>query len=141
LIEQGVVRSVAGEMATIEVLPASPESCATCGGCAEVSTGRILEIRSTPGLRPGQRVELEVQGAGGLGPAAVVFLLPVVAILIGAVSGNLVVSQYPHLGVSQTLGGFLGAVVLLVPALVALRHYDRAYGKRGARVRILRRWD
>lgn len=141
MIEKGVVRSVIDEMATVEVLPASAESCATCGGCAEGPAGRFLEIRNSMGLRPGQRVDLEVTGADELGPAAAVFLLPVVAILMGAVAGTLLVVSYPEMGISQTLGGFLGALALLLPAILAVRLYDRAYGRREARVRILRKWD
>ena len=139
MIEKGVVRSVDGEMATIEILPLSPESCESCGSCAEGPAGRVLEIRNTMDLYAGQRVELEVQGVGELGPAAVVFLLPVAAILLGAVIGNLVVAKYADLGISQTLGGILGSIAFLVPAILAVRWYDRAYSRKGAQVRIIRK--
>jgi positive regulator of sigma E activity len=138
LIEKGVVRSVEGEMVTVEVLPSSPESCASCGSCADSPAGRTIELRSTMDLSPGQRVELEVKGVGELGPAAAVFLLPVTAILIGAVLGNQVLAWYPDLDLSPTLAGVLGALAVAIPVIVAIRLYDRAYGRRVPRVRILR---
>ena len=138
MIEQGVVRAVDGDLITIDVLPGSPESCGSCGGCAEGPIGRTLEIRSTMDLRPGQRVDLEVTGAGELGPAAAVFLLPVVAILVGAVMGNQIIAWYPDLDLSPTWAGVLGALAVVIPVVVAIRLYDRAYRRQGPKVRILR---
>jgi len=89
-------------------------------------------------LRPGQRVELEVKGVGELGPAAAVFLLPVIAILVGAVMGNQMIVWYPNSGFSPTWAGVLGALVVVIPAVVGIRLYDRAYRRKGPNVRILR---
>ena len=138
MIEQGVVRAVDGDLVTIEVVPGSPESCGTCGGCAEGPTGRTLEIRSTMDLRPGQRVELEVKEVGELGPAAAVYLLPVIAIIVGAVMGNQMIDWYPDLTLTPTWAGVLGALAIVIPAVVAVRLYDRAYRRKGPKVRILR---
>ena len=119
--------------------PASPDACGTCGSCADGPSGRILEVRSKLELRPGQRVELEVQSDGELGPAAAVFLLPVGALMVGAIVGTLVVTRWTSLGISNTLGAFLGALTFLLPAVLAVRAYDRAYGRKGTPVKILRR--
>ncbi len=141
LIEKGVVRSIEGNLAVIEVMPASPESCESCGGCAEGPVGRTLETRNTMDLHPGQFVDLEIRGMDELGPATAVFLLPVAAIMMGAVIGNVVVAAYPDLGISQTLGGVLGALAFVAPAILAVRWYDRVYGRRRPQVRILRKRD
>ena len=141
LLEKGVVRSVEGDRATVEVVPLSPESCESCGGCSDGPTGQTLEIRTTLDLRPGQRVDLEVKGVGELGPAAAVFLLPVAALMFGAITGNLVVASCAGLGISPTLGGVLGALAFVVPAVMVVRWYDRAHARREPQVRILRTRD
>jgi positive regulator of sigma E activity len=138
LIEQGVVRAVNGAVVRIEVLPAEPESCKSCGSCADGPTGRILEIENRSDLRVGQRLDLEVKGVGDFGPAVAVFLLPVTAILLGGVLGSQLVVWFPGLGLSSTTSGVIGAVTLLIAAVLGIRLYDRAFARRRPKVRVLR---
>ena len=65
-------------------------------------------------------------------------LLPVVAILVGAVMGNQIIAWYPDLDLSPTWAGVLGALAVVIPVVVAIRLYDRAYRRQGPKVRILR---
>ena len=136
--ERAIVRAVRGSHVEVEVDPASPEACATCGSCDEGPSGRLLELDAVPGVRPGQWVVLEVREARGLGPPVMAFLLPVVAILVGTILGAAVPSRVGRPGWSQTGCALVGAVVLLALALVAVRRYDRALRRRGHEPRIVR---
>ena len=139
MMERGVIRTVRDGLAEVEVRPASQDACATCGSCADEPQGRLLEVKAAPGAEPGRRVLIEVRDEGGLGPAFVVFLLPVLALLIGAVLGSHVPSWTGSPDLSPTLAAILGALALLGLAILAVRSYDRAYGtKAGPRPRIVR---
>lgn len=136
--ERAIVRAVREGLVEVEVLPAKPEACGTCASCDEGVSGKLLELDSVPGLRPGSRVVLEVREARGLGPPAVAFLLPVVAVLVGAILGARIPGWIRRPGWSETGFALLGAVLLLAPACVAVRRYDRALGRRGVGPRIVR---
>ena len=125
----------------MNVLPASPEACKTCGGCEEPEHDAVLKVDAVEGLQPGSRVWIEVPDAGELGPAVVVFLLPVLAILIGAILGAMLPGWFAE---GSTLGSgnptwcaLLGAVVLLVPVLILIRMYDRSRSRRELGPRIV----
>lgn len=138
MIEQGVVRSVQEGLVRIQVLSSSAESCASCGGCEAGADGRILEVTASEGLAPGRRVLLEVPEPGGLGPVLVVFLLPVLALVGGAVIGALTPSWTGWEFLSPTGFAFFGALVLLAPSVYLVRWYDRAVERKQARPRVLR---
>ena len=92
----------------------------------------LLEVEGEPGLVVGSRVRVEVRDGGELGPAAVVFLLPVIGIIAGVALGSLV----PALISRPTWGGTLcavgGAAAGLCLSLVLIRMYDRRYRRRSA---------
>jgi sigma-E factor negative regulatory protein RseC len=132
------VRRVLGEVAEVEIMPASADSCASCGSCAEGPGGRILEIPAGPGIEPGRRVTVEVSEPGGLGPAFVVFLLPVLAIVLGATLGAAVPDWTGWKFLSATGFGFLGAVVFLLPVLFVIRRYDRRVQSASSRPKVIR---
>ena len=135
--ERGIVRAIRGGVAEVEVTPASPEACRTCGGCQEQPQGLALLVDAVDGLRPGSRVWIEVQEGGELGPAVAVFLLPVLAILIGAILGAKL-PDWTTLGSgNSTWFALLGAVVLLVPVLILIRVYDRSRSRRELGPRIV----
>ena len=59
-------------------------------------------------------------------------------ILVGAVLGSMVPDWFSMESGSSTGYALLGAVVLLVPALIAVRIYDRSRNRRGLGPRIIR---
>jgi len=124
-------------MAEIEVVPSSPEACETCGSCEEKPQGPALMVDTVDGLVPGDRVWIEVQEGGELGPAVAVFLLPVLAILIGAILGARLPDWTTLEWGNSTWFALLGAVALLVPVLVLIRIYDRSRSRRELGPRIV----
>lgn len=139
--ERGIVRAIRGGIAEVEVIPASPEACKTCGSCEDQPQGPALMVDAVDGLVPGSRVWIEVQGEGELGPAVAVFLLPVLAILIGAILGAMLPDWFLEgtawESIDSTWGALLGAVVLLIPVLILIRIYDRSRSRRELGPRIV----
>ena len=135
--ERGIVRAVRGGIAEVEVIPTSEEACRTCGGCEEQSDGPLLMADAVDGLHPGNRVWIEAPEEGELGHAAAVFLLPVLAILIGAILGAKLPEWTAWTSIGSTWGALLGAVVLLIPAVILIRIYDRSRSRRELGPRIV----
>jgi positive regulator of sigma E activity len=131
-IEQGIVRVVERGFAEVLMQPASADACSTCGTCGEGPQGRLLRVPAVPGVEPGRRVSVEVpEEEGDLKAALVVFLIPVLAIVLGAVVGSAAMAD-------RTAGACLGAFALLVPAVLLVRWYDRRRGRAVPTARIVR---
>ncbi|MEN8152033.1 MAG: SoxR reducing system RseC family protein [Planctomycetota bacterium] len=139
--ERGIVRTISDGMAKVIVVPASPESCDSCGVCEDPSRNAEVTVEAVDGLYPGKRVWIEVPGDGELGPAVVVFLLPVLAILVGAILGAMLPGWF--LGGTALESGtstwfaLLGVVLLLVPVLILIRIIDRGRSRRESGPRIV----
>jgi len=140
MLERGVVQGIEDGLARIRIRVESAEACASCKVCAEEPDGRYLTAEALPGVQIGSRVEVTVPDDAALGPAVVVFLLPVVSIIVGAGLGSHMPTWLNRSDYSETLFGILGAMLLLACSALAIRWYDRSFRKssRGARVvRIL----
>jgi sigma-E factor negative regulatory protein RseC len=136
--ETGYVRAVREGKAEVVVSPTAAEACASCGICEVGPMGTVLEVESVEGLEAGDRVDLEVSEPGSLGPAAVVFLVPVAALVAGAVLGARVPGWISGEGGTSTGAAVIGAFVMLGAAILAVRAYDRALNRRLAKPRIVR---
>lgn len=137
MIERGVIRAIKGGLAEVEVTPTSPEACETCGGCEDQPRGPVLFVDAEEGMVPGRRVRIEVPEGGELGPAVVVFFLPVFAMVVGAVLGSMIPEWISGETGNSTGFALLGAVVLLVPVLILVRIVDRRRSRRGLGPRIV----
>ena len=84
----------------------------------------VTEAWNNPGAKVGDRVYVHVPDRGRIAGAVVLFLVPVLALLLGLVSGMWAAEQL-GLGQHATLGAGIAAVVLLVPSFFLIRWYDR----------------
>ena len=141
MVERGVVRAVSGDRAEVEISPAAPEECRTCGVCDERPEGRVVVAAGGRGLAPGRRVEVEVGAAPAVAAAVVVFLLPVAALCAGALVGSRFPSWVGAGGVSETAGAVMGAVIALLLSLLVVRACDRWWRRRAPAARIVRAID
>jgi sigma-E factor negative regulatory protein RseC len=124
-------------MAEVEVTPASPEACGSCGGCEEQPKGPVLFVDADERMAPGRRVKIEVPEGGELGPAVVVFFLPVLALVVGAILGSRIPAWTSAESGNSTGYALLGALVLLAPALIVVRIADRRRARAGSGPRII----
>ena len=87
-----------------------------CHGCLASSRfeGRVL---NSVGAQPGDLVQVSLASKDFLRGAAMLYLIPVVALMTGAVAGTWVAGR---IGWYQTAGGVLGAAICLVLAALIL---------------------
>ncbi|MFQ5863146.1 MAG: SoxR reducing system RseC family protein [Candidatus Brocadiales bacterium] len=85
-IEEGVVRSVGNGKAVVEINNISPEECARCGVCVKAGdTTRLLDVKSVPGLVPGDKVTLKIDSPPLYKGISLLLFLPIVAFIIGCI--------------------------------------------------------
>jgi sigma-E factor negative regulatory protein RseC len=94
------------------------------GGCRSCLAGSKFESRVTNslGAKPGDIVKVSMRSRDFFKGAAMLYLLPVVALLVGALTGTWLAGL---LGLPPTPGGILGAVIGLGLAAIFLMRMDR----------------
>ena len=121
MTEIGEVVSYKGS--TVELRLVESEHCRSCpssGGCHAsmdlgISGERRLEAQSRFKTRPGDRVEVVIPENKRLAAGLVVFVLPVLLALVGAVLGSLIAPGNISTGIGAGVGlalGILGAVII-----------------------------
>ena len=95
------------------------------GGCHTCLAGAKFESRATNtvGAQPGDLVKVSLDPKRYFQGAAMLYLLPVTALLIGALVG---VWGSGHAGWSQTAGGILGAIMGISVTVLFLIRFDRS---------------
>ena len=103
--QEGIVLETFGDMAKVKA--SRHNDCDNCGACPG-NTAMILEVRNPVGARKGQLVLFEIQQVGMLKAAFVVYVLPLLAVLVGVVAGWYVAENYGgNILWYQIGGGFL----------------------------------
>lgn len=129
MAEEGTVIAVRPGEADIEL--ARSEACASCGACAPDGRGMLMEgVPVDDGLRPGDRVRVEIAPQATARARTLLFVLPVVALVIGYLAGFLLS------GVLRTPPDATGAAAALLAcastmAAVAIADRKRGGGRSG----------
>jgi sigma-E factor negative regulatory protein RseC len=128
MYETGTVKNVTGSGVELEVTPG--EQCGSCprqGGCHSrmdlgiTNQDRTIDARNDAGARVGDRVEVLIPGRRRLAAGLVVFGLPVLFGIAGAIIGSLAGSD-AGTGIGLAVGLAAGfAAALLVNRLVGRR--------------------
>lgn len=131
--EQGMVVSVADGMATVSIEPS--EACSSCGACAAGAGGkRILEgVVDTRGVHPGDTVEVETPGIARRRAQGLVYVVPVVALVVGYLAGFLLGTWAEF---APDVVGALFAIGAGALALVSLKWHERASGRTDEQPRV-----
>lgn len=116
----GVVLEVSGNKAKVKTSRHS--DCENCGACPG-NQAMIVEAQNPVGAKPGQRVELEIKEVNMLKAAFIVYMLPLIAIFLGALGGTWIGQEldYPVL-MFQIIGGSLAFIL----SVVYIKFFDRA---------------
>jgi sigma-E factor negative regulatory protein RseC len=127
--EQGKVVSFADGTARIKF--ERNEACARCGLCrVGLGTEPLLEVETEKPLSPGDKVTVEIKGPGLLGASILVFLVPLIFFLIGALVGRMLAVRLSLQGkMVDVMGLVVGASVLGV-VFALLRVYERRIRKK-----------
>lgn len=121
--EVGVVSSVNGGKAVIEINNVSQEECARCGVCVSAGdTTRLLEVESVPGLEVGDKVTLKIDSPSLYKGISILFFLPIVSFITGCIVATKIGFILP--AATNARMGLTGLLFFLVSlGLAAL--YDR----------------
>lgn len=118
--EQGVVIEISGNMAKVK--SNRHGDCKNCGACPG-DNATVLEVQNPLGAKPGQRVVFEIKEENMLKAAFVVYILPIIAILLGSMFGAWLA---PQIGQSVKIFQIGGAIVAFVLSLLYIKVFDKS---------------
>lgn len=110
--QEGVVIEINGAMAKIKA--GRHGDCKNCGACPG-DKSMVLDAQNPIGAKPGQRVAFEIKETNMLKAAFIVYLLPIVAIFIGAAAGNWLAVKFQYSTQAfQITGGIIGFIISII---------------------------
>ena len=128
--EQGVVIEIHEGIASVQI--DKSRACAHCkAGCMEQGGSMISQAENLAGAQVGDTVRLEFDHRAALKAALIVFGLPLLALLLGAVLAAVVADQTGYQGRSELLSIGFGAILFLL-TFFPIRAYDRHIKKSGS---------
>lgn len=116
----GVVIEVNGEMAKVK--SSRHGDCKNCGACPG-DNATVLDVQNPIGAKPGQRVIFEMKEVNMLKAAFVVYIMPLVAIFVGAVIGNWVGSKLERPVLAFQI---VGGVIAFFIAVINVKIFDKS---------------
>lgn len=117
---QGIVIESNGNLAKVKVNRHG--DCKNCGACPG-DNATVLDVQNLLKAKPGQRVLFEIKEANMLKAAFVVYILPLIAILLGSLSGMLLAEKIGEVEKIFEIGGGLVAFVL---AVLYIKIFDKS---------------
>jgi len=121
MVENGVV--IKAERNLAWVIMTKGEQCAGCTACKSFGEGRFEIVALNPfGARPGDNVEVEINPKQVVKYSAIVFLVPVIALIVGYFVGS---SWLGVLGISAEAAGIIGSLGLMLISFLGIVGYDR----------------
>jgi len=136
--EEGVIERVFKQKAEVRIQKSS--SCANCesrDGC-EILSGKeiMIEVANDLQAKAGDHVEISVPAGSLLKLSLLVYLVPIVALVIGASAGSLWAQSF---GVGSTLASIVGGGFLMGITFLILRKIDRAARDKGRYYPVMKR--
>ncbi|HMM22814.1 MAG TPA: SoxR reducing system RseC family protein [Selenomonadales bacterium] len=120
--QEGVVLAATAGMAKVKT--SRHNDCENCGACPG-NAAIVLDARNPIGAKPGQRVLVEVQEVGMLKSAFVVYMLPLIAMFVGAWLGTYLADQLAREAVWFQVGG---AGLFLIGSVLYVKYFDKSAG-------------
>lgn len=123
--EKGIVEKILDQKALVRVQRSSAcETCESRGAC-HMHGGKemLVEVGNDLQAREGDCVELSLSTRSLVKMGLLVYFLPIVGLILGAVSGG-AWAGYFHLG--STPGSVVGGAVAMTASLYILKRFDRS---------------
>jgi len=99
--------------------------CENCGVCPG-DNAMVVEVQNPIDASVGQRVAFEIQEANMLLAAFVVYILPLLALLAGAILGGILGNNLNQNILVYQIGG---GILFFAVAVIYMKRYDRAVKK------------
>lgn len=123
--ESGIIERVSGRRAVVRIQKGG--SCAACDNrtSCHIDSDRplFIEVDNEMGARAGDRVELSMPTASLLKLSFLVYMVPVLALVIGAILGA---ECAEPLAISSTLASLMAGGTTLAVSFVFLKRLDRS---------------
>jgi sigma-E factor negative regulatory protein RseC len=121
--EEGIVVEVDGTAAKVRA--SRHGDCKNCGACPG-DNAIVLDVQNPISAKPGQLVNFAIQETNMLQAAFIVYIMPLVAILVGALAGGMLANK-----LGQTVSTFRigGAIVAIVLSIIYVKLYDSSSRK------------
>lgn len=116
----GVVIEVNGEMAKVK--SSRHGDCKNCGACPG-DNATVLDVQNPLGAKPGQRVAFEIKEVNMLKAAFVVYIMPLIAIFLGAVIGMWLAEKMQKSVQAFQIGGGIVAFLL---SIIYVKVFDKS---------------
>jgi len=125
----GIVKSVQGNMARVVVVE-GPGCCESCHSCnIETASGSETDAINAVHAKVGQKVRIDIKAFAFFKEVLVLYVLPVVALLTGAVLGRSYLPAYFR-GTSPDVLSAAGGFFLFLISLLTARLYSRKMEKK-----------
>ena len=97
-------------------------ACASCGKCATTSEKKdiIVEVDNTLGAKVGDKVKVNMETVNVLKAAAIVYIVPLVALLVGTIGTYFVLDLLKISIYVETISGAFGLVSMLISFLILI---------------------
>jgi sigma-E factor negative regulatory protein RseC len=121
--ERGIVERIDNQKAMVRVKKSS--ACASCGSrdsCNISGRDMLVEVSNDLKAETGDFVEISVPEGTLLRLSVLVYLLPVIALMIGAFLGNFLAKPFQT---NPSLTAVIGGGIFLIAAFGGLRLYER----------------
>ena len=130
-LQDGIVVAIEGKMARVKT--SRHNDCENCGACPG-NSAIIIEADNAIGAKKGQFVEMEIQERGLLKAIFVVFIIPLLFAVIGALIGLFAAPMLPYDRLNVQI---FCVVVAFTVALVYVRRSDRRAQERAGRQPVI----
>jgi len=123
IIEKGIIKSIQGNRATVEVVKPDTKECKSCGTCAGIETkSNFIEVNAISGLVVGQQVTLQIVERSPYKSVILLLILPVINLLIGSLIGQKIHFIYPN---SQDIRMLFCGFIFFALSIFAISIYDK----------------
>ncbi|MTK10811.1 MAG: SoxR reducing system RseC family protein [Clostridiaceae bacterium] len=117
---EGVVIEVSGDMAKVK--SSRHGDCKNCGACPG-DNATVLDVQNPLGAIPGQRVSFEMKETNMLKAAFIVYIMPLIAIFLGAVAGTWLGEKT---GQSIRIFQIGGGIVAFILSIIYVKIFDKS---------------
>jgi len=102
-------------------------ACASCGKCATTSEKKdiIVEVDNTLGAQVGDKVKVNMETVNVLKAAAIVYIVPLVALLVGTIGTYFVLNLLKISTNVETISGAIGLVSMLISFLILKKNDNK----------------
>jgi len=123
--EQGFVERVSGGKAVVRIARSSAcTACQSRESCGEaLGKDMIVEVANDLGAREGDRIEIGIRSGLFLILSLLIYLLPVTALIGGAVAGG---ASAGALHMNPTVASIVGGFLCMAVTFYVLKRFDRS---------------